>query len=286
MTKKKRRISNWLFYPIRIVGMDHVSFAERWRIRINRFQLLSIFILLSFLIFTLSYLLFSYTPLGKTLPDNVTDKSRNEILEAYAIVEDMEIRINQQDLFIKNLQRVIRGDVEFDSIYQAENGLELVDDFLKMDTTRTDVELELQRSVKQRELENTAPQPKRLNELYLLDPVSGRLSQRFHPTRHPAVDIVTAPNEPILACLEGVVIHRGYDDLDGWIIMIKHPNDILSVYKHCSKVLKEVGDIVKAGDPIGIVGNTGKRTTGPHLHFELWSSQGPLNPTDYLSFGR
>lgn len=287
MAKKKKRFLKWLFYSIRIVGMDQFSFQERWRFKINRMQFLSIILLMFFLIFILSYILFSYTVVGTLLPENVSDKSRDNILEAHASVEDMNKKIEQQEKFIKNLQQVILGEVELEDVFNIED-VELPeskDDFL-IDTSRTEEELELQQKVRERDRTNIQSRKDILNELFLLDPVSGSISQNYHPTKHPAVDIVTNKDESILSCMDGVVIYTGYDDLDGWIVIVKHPNEITSVYKHCSKVLKESGDRVSAGDPIAIVGDSGSRSTGPHLHFELWSDTGTLNPTDYLSFGR
>jgi murein DD-endopeptidase MepM/ murein hydrolase activator NlpD len=49
-------------------------------------------------------------------------------------------------------------------------------------------------------------------------------------------------------------------------------------------LLKKEGEFVKAGDPIAIIGQTGELTTGPHLHFELWSDGTPVNPKDYINF--
>lgn len=287
MAKKKKRFLRWLFYSIRIVGMDQFSFQERWRFKINRMQFLSIILLMFFLIFILSYILFSYTVVGSLLPENVSDKSRDDILEAHASLGDMNKKIEQQEKFIKNLQKVILGEVELENIYLTED-IELSEnksDFT-IDTARTKEELKLQNEVIQRDKLSQRSNKNILNELFLLDPVSGSISQNFHADNHPAVDIVTKKDETILSCMDGVVIYFGYDDLDGWIIIVKHPNEITSVYKHCSKILKKSGERVGAGDPIAIVGDSGSRSTGPHLHFELWSDTGVLNPTDYLSFGR
>jgi murein DD-endopeptidase MepM/ murein hydrolase activator NlpD len=70
----------------------------------------------------------------------------------------------------------------------------------------------------------------------------------------------------------------------GWVIQVQHESNLISVYKHNSELLKRVGDYVKVGEPIAIIGNSGELTTGPHLHFELWYNGIPLNPEDYVSF--
>ncbi len=70
----------------------------------------------------------------------------------------------------------------------------------------------------------------------------------------------------------------------GYVIAVQHSDDIISIYKHNSTLLKKDGDLVSAGDPIAIIGNTGEKSTGPHLHFEIWYKLNPVNPTQFISF--
>ena len=56
------------------------------------------------------------------------------------------------------------------------------------------------------------------------------------------------------------------------------------MYKHNSALLKSVGDPVKVGESIAIIGNTGDYSDGPHLHFELWKRGVPVDPMEYLIF--
>ena len=70
----------------------------------------------------------------------------------------------------------------------------------------------------------------------------------------------------------------------GNVIQVQHKNGFLSIYKHNELLLKEVGDRVVAGEAIALVGNTGKLSTGPHLHFELWYKGVPVNPEEYIAF--
>lgn len=96
--------------------------------------------------------------------------------------------------------------------------------------------------------------------------------------------MVTILDEPIKACLDGAVVVAGWIPGEGNIIIIQHNNDLISVYKHCSVLLKKQGDYILTGDPIGIVGNTGENTSGPHLHFEIWKKGIPLNPQEFITF--
>ena len=90
-------------------------------------------------------------------------------------------------------------------------------------------------------------------------------------------------NEAIKATLKGVVIFAGWTSETGHVISLQHDNNLISTYKHNSVLMKEVGDVVKAGDAIAIIGNSGELTDGPHLHFELWYNGTALNPEEYIN---
>ena len=116
-------------------------------------------------------------------------------------------------------------------------------------------------------------------------PVKGIVTNNFDPLNHHyGIDIVAKPNEPVKSILEGTVIFSDWTLETGYTIAIQHQQNMISVYKHNSSILKKTGSFVKAGEPIAIIGNTGELTTGPHLHFELWYNGNPINPRDHISF--
>ena len=70
----------------------------------------------------------------------------------------------------------------------------------------------------------------------------------------------------------------------GYVMIIEHSQELISVYKHNASLTKAQGDLVKAGEVIAMAGNSGQFSTGPHLHFELWSKGYPVNPTNFIDF--
>ena len=88
----------------------------------------------------------------------------------------------------------------------------------------------------------------------------------------------------ISSVLDGTVIVSTWTAETGYIIVIQHQKNFISIYKHNSILLKSVGDFVKAGDHIAVIGNSGELTSGPHLHFELWHNGEPVDPENYISF--
>lgn len=127
---------------------------------------------------------------------------------------------------------------------------------------------------------------KSLTDVYFLPPISGYgVSREFDAkASHFGADIVAKAGEPILSIADGTVIFSSWTDDTGFVIGVQHEGNITSLYKHNSIILKKVGDLVQAGDAIAIIGNSGKITSGPHLHFEMWHQGEAINPEHYISF--
>ena len=284
MKKSEKKKKNWFKRSTRIVGMDPISFEEWWRVKINRLQLISISLIFIVFLFLINYLIFSYTPIGYLLPENIKNRNKQKIESTAIRVDSFEKKLKAQDNYILNLQKVILGKVSIDSVYSTNINQKI--DQLIVDTTISNAEKQLDQNLKENQEKKGKKNDQLFDHLFLYDPVHGQVSQRFKIPNHPGVDIVTKEDEQIKACLNGVVLHSSYDDQDGHTVILSHENEIISVYKHAQRIYVKVGDKVTRGKAIGVVGNSGERTTGTHLHFELWSDMGPLNPLDYFSFGK
>ena len=123
----------------------------------------------------------------------------------------------------------------------------------------------------------------------LVVPVKGIVTNHFNGKSgnelHFGIDIVANENSIIKSVSEGYVIFSEYSNQTGYVIGISHPElNLVSFYKHNSQVYKKIGSYVYAGEPIAVIGNSGENSTGPHLHFELWSGGKPVNPAQYVIF--
>jgi murein DD-endopeptidase MepM/ murein hydrolase activator NlpD len=122
-------------------------------------------------------------------------------------------------------------------------------------------------------------------QLYLLAPLIGKITAAFNEAEgHWGVDIVAPKNSAILSITDGYVLYADWSLETGNTLLIQHEDNLVSVYKHNSMLLKKIGDFVKAGEAIAIIGNTGSLSTGPHLHFELWHEGRPVDPLNYIKF--
>ena len=119
----------------------------------------------------------------------------------------------------------------------------------------------------------------------MFPPVKGTISDKYRPEdRHFATDIAVTINTPVKAVADGTVIFSEWTVETGYVMIIAHEQQLLSVYKHNASLTKNQGDLVKSGEVIALSGNSGEYTTGPHLHFELWSNGYPVDPENFIDF--
>jgi murein DD-endopeptidase MepM/ murein hydrolase activator NlpD len=114
-------------------------------------------------------------------------------------------------------------------------------------------------------------------------PVNGYISREFEPQTHPAIDIAASSGTPVKAVAGGRVIFSGWNQKYGNVVIIYHGNGYFSIYKHNLRNLVVDNQIIKKGQMIATVGETGELTSGPHLHLEIWQENMPLNPLVFLT---
>lgn len=118
-------------------------------------------------------------------------------------------------------------------------------------------------------------------------PVEGFLSKNYarspwYPfSAHPGIDIAGKQGAVVVAAGDGQVVYSGWHNELGNLIIIYHGDDIFSYYGHNERLLARDRVFVKRGDPIALRGNSG-RSSGPHLHFEIWQNGKPVDPREFI----
>ena len=114
-------------------------------------------------------------------------------------------------------------------------------------------------------------------------PAQGYVSRSFDEQQHHyGVDLAGNEGSPVWAAGDGQVVFSGWTYNDGFMMVIAHAEGFVTVYKHNRSLMKETGVTVKRGDVIALLGNTGKTSSGPHLHFEVWKDGNVQDPSHYL----
>ncbi len=288
---KRKRNTNKLSFWKRIRFKYKLSFInentleEVWSFRLSQ---LSVFISLGVFAFSLvafTAFIIIMTPIRNYLPGYLDVEVRKEIVQNALRADSLERMIEIQNLYLKNVTGIISGTIELDSIREIDSLARIDADF---EIPRSPEEEEYVKNFEQEEKYNLAvlnTNPLPVDGLFFYKPVNGMISSHYQADiHHFGVDIAAAPKESVLATLDGTVMYAGYDPNQGNVIQLQHKNGFVSVYKHNELLLKEPGEQVVAGEAIALVGNTGKLSTGPHLHFELWYNGKPVNPEDFIVF--
>lgn len=281
------KLSFWkrIRFKYKLSFINENTLEEVWSFRLSQ---LSVFISLGVFAFSLvafTALIIIMTPIRNYLPGYLDVEVRKEIVQNALRADSLERMIEIQNLYLKNVTGIISGTIELDSIREIESLARIDADF---EIPRSPEEEEYVKNFEQEEkynltVLNTNPLP--MDGLFFYKPVNGVISSHYQADiHHFGVDIAATSKESVLATLDGTVMYAGYDPNQGNVIQLQHKNGFVSVYKHNELLLKEPGEQVVAGEAIALVGNTGKLSTGPHLHFELWYNGKPVNPEDFIVF--
>lgn len=287
MAKKEQRLGKWRD-KFRFAIFNDTSYEEVWRIRLSRSNALLAAAMLFLLIIGINTSLIAFTNLREFIPGYPDVSMRRNILMNAILLDSLERELDIRDKYFRDLNDVISGRQPIGQVARRDS----TRDYSNIVFKRSAEDSILRSRVEQEEqysLASATPTPVRgtsLASIHFFPPVKGIVSSNFDlRTRHYATDIVTQPKAVVSSTLDGTVIMTGWTMETGFVMMIQHSNNIISVYKHNARLLKEMGDRVWAGEAISIVGDSGELyTSGPHLHFELWHNGVPLDPAQYIFF--
>lgn len=285
---KEKSFLKKLHDKYRLVLMNDDTFEEKISFRLTRFNVFIFFGALSiFLVVATTYLI-AFTPLREYIPGYGDFNTRRILRELTLRADSLEKNLRQKDLYILNFRNIIEGrEIQEhlpDSLVNPGNF-----SFDQLPRSRED-------SLLRAEMESLGiygtalvgteiSRERNINQFFFFPPVNGVVTSYFDPARrHFGIDLVADANQAIKSTLDGTVVFTGWTLENGHIIAVQHANNLMSVYKHNSVLLKRDADMVKAGEVIAIIGNSGILSSGTHLHFELWFNGNPMNPLDYIIF--
>lgn len=233
------------------------------------------------------YALIAFTPLKTFIPGYPDDSTKRTAIRNAMKADSLERVVLKWELYSDNLRRVLEGKAAPSSIDSLMSlSRQTIED------TKDDSVLKLKdsllrnnvREVEMFEIEDRNRRSLPIEGMHFFTPLKGIITQGYDPATHPFVDIAAAEGTVVNAIADGTVIYTGWSDETGYTIQIQHDAEVVSIYKHNEKLIKNVRDKVTAGSPIALVGNTGSLSTGPHLHFELWYKGECMDPTKHINF--
>lgn len=270
----------------RLVILNDDTFAEKFAFRLSPLGLIIAISAVTIAMTTLVISLVAFTSLREYIPGYGDVTERREILELSVKADSLEQTLSSRDWYMKNLVNVFSGKTEgkTDKPPKDTSGK-----FQKVNTKPSENDLQFRKDVENEpasiKFAGSNIKKNALANYLFFSPIKGIITESFNmPEEHYGVDVVAKKDALIKSTLDGTVIYSGFTPSEGYILQIQHDNNLISIYKHNSSVLKKMGDKVKSGEAIAVIGNTGELSKGPHLHFELWHNGLPINPEEFIVF--
>ena len=265
----------------------HTTFEERASFKLSRLNVIIGSSMLFVTLIGLLWMLITLTSLKYYIPGYADTTIKKEAKNIYLKTRALETQMQEREQYLQSVLVAMKGgqkanltDKENTELKPKEDNsnisnIEPMDSALRatMESKNMDIKLGF---TNEKDI---------MSRTKFFKPINGSVIDGFSVNnQHYGVDVSSKINEPVRAVLDGTVILSTYSIQDGYEIVVQHRNNIISFYKHNSKVFKKVGNFVKSGEAIAIVGNTGENSTGPHLHFELWFNGVALDPVNFISF--
>ena len=283
--KQNKSFLKRIFNDYKVVISSEDTFEEKFSFKANKINTFIIMLVYSIILISFTISIVFFTQLREMVPGYSSTDLLNRAIYLTKKTDSLEQQIALNNKFYKSIEDVLSGNIdEFVprdelSVYSSLTN----SDFVTVSPNSQD-------SILRKYVENEDKFNLTNNELIIenkmfFSPIKGEITQSFNfNENHFAVDIAADIGTPVKSVLDGKIIFSEWSLETGYVVVIDHGENIISVYKHNSKILKEQNDFVQAGEVIAYSGNQGNLSTGPHLHFELWKNGTPIDPEPLLNF--
>lgn len=286
--KGLKKLKNKLSFLYRLVILDEETFEEKYSLRINLLRAIKWLGLGALFFITITIFIIAFTPLKEYIPGYGYDFAmQKKLILLSEKVDSLEKNATAKDNLLKRIRGAISGNPDS---FNSGNISSRPDSLKIGELNPNSDEIAFRAEIEEQERFSILPQASEtrvgaIGKYHFFSPLKGKITTAFNPEKHHyGIDIVAPKNEAVKATLGGTVIFAGWASETGYTIHIQHENNLISVYKHNSVLLKKEGNKVKAGEAIAINGNSGELTTSPHLHFEIWMDGIAIDPMDLMVF--
>jgi murein DD-endopeptidase MepM/ murein hydrolase activator NlpD len=293
MAEEKKKANFWtrIRNRYRLLVMNDDTFEEQFSLKLTPLNIIVVFGLISIIMIAVTVSLIAFTPLREYIPGYGTEVNTRKALINLALkVDSLEYELSLRNAALNNIKNILSGNVKVDSAWskveKKTTGVSVKSDDLKPSKEDSLFRLQIESQDKYSlAFFDSKTARSGISSFFFFTPLKGMITASFNSAEgHYGVDIAAKENTPVKSTLDGTVLFAGWTPETGYTIHIQHSNNLVSAYKHNSALLKKVGQYVKAGEVIAIIGNSGEHTTGPHLHFEIWYNGTAIDPQEYMVF--
>ncbi len=282
---KRKILKKKLFTKNRLVILNEDTFAEVFSLRLT---LMNVFVVATIgallIIFVTTYII-AFTPLREYIPGYASSKLKKDATELALKSDSLSKALKKNEAYIASIRKVLTGDLEYAKFSKDSITATTSEPISEQDLQPSKADLKLREEVAREDKYNLFEKAKPKVSVVLFPPVKGMITEKFNPKeKHYAVDVALAKNTPIKSILSGTVIFADWTPNTGNVVIIRHNNGFISVYKHAASLTVAQGDALRTGEVIALAGSTGQESTGVHLHFELWKDGYPIDPSIFIEF--
>ena len=282
---KRQLIKKKLFTKNRLVILNEETFEEMFSLKLTLMNVFVVATIGAILIITVTTYIIAFTPLREFIPGYASNKLKKDATELALKSDSLVFALQKNEAYIASIKKVLTGDLEYaklnkDSILASKSEVSNEADFKP-----SEADLKLREQVAQEDKYNLFEKAQSKASIVLFPPAKGAITEKFSlKNKHFAVDVALTKNTPIKSILSGSIVFADWSPSAGNVIILRHNNGFISVYKDLESLTKSQGDVVRTGEVIGIAGSTGQESQGVHLHFELWKDGYPIDPTQFIEF--
>ena len=282
---KRKLIKKKLFTKNRLVILNEDSFEEIFSLKLTLMNVFVVATIGAVLIITITTYIIAFTPLREYIPGYASNKLKKDATELALKSDSLAFALQKNETYIASIKKVLIGDLDYAKLNKDSILASKVESIPTAELQPSEADLKLREEVDEEDKYNLFEKAQSKSSIVLFAPVKGSITEKFSlKQKHFAVDIALAKNTPIKAILNGNIIFSDWTPSTGNVIIMRHANGFISVYKPAASLTKSQGDVVKTGEVIALAGSTGQESTGIHLHFELWKDGYPIDPTQFIEF--
>jgi murein DD-endopeptidase MepM/ murein hydrolase activator NlpD len=283
--KKQSFWKRWRF-KYRFVVLNSETFEERLAFNMSRLNVFLLTCVSLTLLIGGTTLIIAFSPLREYIPGYTSTNIRRQMVNLNQLSDSLKIKLDSRERYLQNIRNIIEGvPVDTTDFYLPEKTSVQNDGAVERVYEDSMLRERIESEDRFNFFSSENSENSSIEKLLFFKPVDGLVTQSFNADEeHYGVDVVSKENELIKSTLSGMVVFSSWTSETGNVIAIQHANNFISIYKHNSALLKQQGESVEVGESIAIIGNSGKWSSGPHLHFELWHNNQAVNPENYILF--
>ena len=283
---KRQLLLRKLFNKRRLVILNEDTFEETFSLKLNLMNVFVVGTIGAILIIFVTTYIIAFTPLREYIPGYASSKLKQEALEMAIKSDSLEKSVKINNAYIASIKKVLTGDLEYAKLNKDSIKALDVSEIDVSGLSPTEKEQELRDQVIKEDKYNVFESSTPKVSFVLFPPAQGSILQKYNAgNKHLAVTIALTNNTPIKSVGAGTIIFSDWTPSSGYVVIVRHKDDILSVYKNAASVTKSQGNIVKSGEVIALAGNANNvQNSGATLHFELWKDGFPIDPTQFINF--